>query len=224
MKIELITPESGPSRRLRKWRLIRFPQLTMPLLAAYTPPSVELHHTDEIVEPVDLDRDADLVVITCNTPAAAHAYRLAGQLRARGRRVVLGGPHVTAMPSDALRHADALVIGEGELVWPEIVNDFARGRWQEIYPRHRSLSQAFRSQVEAVLRDCLEPHEHCLASALCGDSHQLLVEGHAHRGLRRPPGDLRAYSTILSGDRHRQRNGRHRRADARHAVLRRDGP
>ena len=113
MKIELITPESGPSRRLRKWRLIRFPQLTMPLLAAYTPPGVELHHTDEIVEPVDLDRDADLVAITCNTPAAAHAYRLARQLRARGRRVVLGGPHVTAMPSDALRHADALVIGEG---------------------------------------------------------------------------------------------------------------
>jgi radical SAM superfamily enzyme YgiQ (UPF0313 family) len=133
MKIELITPESGPSRLLRKWRLIRFPQLTMPLLAAYTPPGVELHHTDEIVEPVDLDRDADLVAITCNTPAAAHAYRLAGQLRARGRRVVLGGPHVTAMPSDALRHADALVIGEGELVWPEVVNDFARGRWQEIY-------------------------------------------------------------------------------------------
>src|SRR5229473_144225 len=85
MKIELITPESGPSRRLRKWRLIRFPQLTMPLLAAYTPPRVELHHTDEIVEPVDLDRDADLVAITCNTPAAAHVYRLAGQLRARGR-------------------------------------------------------------------------------------------------------------------------------------------
>ena len=54
----------------------------MPLLAAYTPPGVELHHTDEIVEPVDLDRDADLVAITCNTPAAAHAYRLARQLRA----------------------------------------------------------------------------------------------------------------------------------------------
>ena len=58
MKIELITPESEPSRRLRKWRLIRFPQLTMPLLAAYTPPGVELHHTEEIVEPVDLDREA----------------------------------------------------------------------------------------------------------------------------------------------------------------------
>src|SRR6201988_577280 len=117
MKIELITPESGPSRRLRKWRLIRFPQLTMPLLAAYTPPGVELHLTYEIVDSVALDRDADLVAITCNTPAAAHAYPLARQLPARGRRVVLGGPHVTAMPSAALPHPDALVIGGGELVW-----------------------------------------------------------------------------------------------------------
>lgn len=67
------------------------------MLAAYTPPGVELHHTDEIVEPVDLDRDADLVAISCNTPAGAPAYRLAAQLRGRGRRVVLGGPHVTAI-------------------------------------------------------------------------------------------------------------------------------
>src|SRR5258708_29020375 len=108
MKIELITPESGPSRRLRKWRLIRFPQLIMPLLAAYTPPGVELHHTDEIVEPVDMDRDADLVAITCNTPAEAHVYRLAMPLRARARPVRLGGPPLTGMPSADLRPHAAL--------------------------------------------------------------------------------------------------------------------
>ena len=125
MKVELITPESAPSRLLRKWRLIQFPQLTMPLLAAYTPPDIELHHTDEIVDPVDLDRDADLVALTCNTPAAAHVYRLADALRARGRRVVLGGPHVTALPWEAIRHADAIVTGEGESVWPELLRDFA---------------------------------------------------------------------------------------------------
>lgn len=70
MRVELITPESAPSRMLRKWRLIQFPQLTMPWLAACTPAGVELHHTDEIVEPVDLERHADLVAITCNTLAA----------------------------------------------------------------------------------------------------------------------------------------------------------
>jgi len=133
MRIELITPESAPSRMLRKWRLIQFPQLTMPLIASHTPSAVDLHHTDELVEPVDLDRDADLVAITCNTPAANHVYRLAAAQRARGRRVVLGGPHVSALPDEALRHADAIVIGEGEMVWPQVVRDFERGRWSSIY-------------------------------------------------------------------------------------------
>jgi radical SAM superfamily enzyme YgiQ (UPF0313 family) len=133
MKIELITPESAPSRRLRRWRLIQFPQLTMPLLAAHTPAGVKLHHTDEIVESVDLDCDADLVAMTCNTPAANHVYRLSAAFRQRGRRVVLGGPHVTALPQEAAQHADAIVIGEGESVWPEVVRDFERGQWQPVY-------------------------------------------------------------------------------------------
>ena len=133
MRIELITPESAASRMLRKWRLIQFPQLTMPLLASYTPAHVELHHTDELVEAIDLDRDADLVAITCNTPAANHVYRIADALRGRGKRVLLGGPHVSALPSEALRHADAIVVGEGEMVWPQVVRDFERGRWASIY-------------------------------------------------------------------------------------------
>jgi radical SAM superfamily enzyme YgiQ (UPF0313 family) len=160
----------------------------MPLLAAYTPPGVELHHTDEIVEPVDLDRDADLVALTYNTPAAAPAYRLAGQLRARGRRIVLGGPHVTALPTDALRHADALVIGEGELVWPDVVNDFARGRWQRIYrPRPANLrgmkaprwdlirGRRYGRAVTIAMRGCVHRCGYCSIPFLYG------------RGQRRRP-------------------------------------
>ncbi|KKM09704.1 hypothetical protein SY88_17330 [Clostridiales bacterium PH28_bin88] len=78
--------------------MIQFPQLTMPLIAALTPEDVEIHHTDEIVEAVDFEREADLVAITCNTPAANHVYRLADEFRRRGRKVVLGGPHVTVLP------------------------------------------------------------------------------------------------------------------------------
>lgn len=133
LKLELITPESEPSRRLRRWRLIQFPQLTMPLIAALTPPGVEVYHTDEIVQAVDLDRPADLVAITCNTPAANHVYRLADAFRRRGRKVVLGGPHVTALPHEALTHADALVIGEAETVWARLIADAGRGALQRIY-------------------------------------------------------------------------------------------
>jgi hypothetical protein len=57
----LITAESPTSRRLRRGRLIQFPQLTMPLIAALTPREHEVSHTDEIVEPVRYDAPADIV-------------------------------------------------------------------------------------------------------------------------------------------------------------------
>src|SRR5512133_1892408 len=142
LRLELITPESEPSRRLRRWRLIQFPQLTMPLIAALTPQDVEIHHTDEIVEPTDLERPADLVAITCNTPAANHVYRLADGFRQRGRKVVLGGPHATVLPEEALRHADAVVIGEAESVWSGLIDDFQQGSMRRIYRGEPSDLQA----------------------------------------------------------------------------------
>lgn len=133
MKIELITAESEESRNLRKFRLIQFPQLTMLLIAALTPKEVEIHHTDEIVEEVDYDRKADLVAITLNTPAAFHAYRIADRFRKKGAIVVLGGPHVTALPKEAKKHADSVVIGEAEDTWPQLIEDFKAGVLKPVY-------------------------------------------------------------------------------------------
>lgn len=133
MKIELITAESQESRDLRKLRLIQFPQLTMPLIAALTPDDIDIHHTDEIVEPVDLDRQVDLVAITLNTPAAPHAYYLADEFRRRKVPVVLGGPHVIAMPEEAKQHADAIVVGEAEDTWPQLIEDFRQGKMKPVY-------------------------------------------------------------------------------------------
>ena len=84
MRVHLITAESPESRRLRHGRLIQFPQLTMPLIAALTPPEHAVSHTDEIVEPVRFDIPADLVGITAPTPSALHAYGLAREFRRRG--------------------------------------------------------------------------------------------------------------------------------------------
>ncbi|HKB07030.1 MAG TPA: radical SAM protein [Candidatus Polarisedimenticolia bacterium] len=133
MRIHLITAESPESRRLRWRRLIQFPQLTMPLIAALTPPGHEVHHTDEIVEPVDLDRPADLAGITAPTPSALHAYALADALRRRRIPVVMGGPHATALPDEAARHADAVVVGEAEDTWPQVLEDAAAGRLRRFY-------------------------------------------------------------------------------------------
>lgn len=138
MKIELITAESEDSRNLRKLRLIQFPQLTMPLIAALTPGDTDIHHTDEIVEPVDFERKVDLVAITLNTPAAPHAYEIADEFRRRKVPVVLGGPHVIAIPEEARKHADAIVIGEAEDTWPTLVEDFKQGKMQAVYKSTRS--------------------------------------------------------------------------------------
>jgi radical SAM superfamily enzyme YgiQ (UPF0313 family) len=99
MRIHLVTAESPESRRLRRSRLIQFPQLTMPLIAALTPPEHDVYHTDEIVERLDFDRPADLVGITTPTPSAPHAYAIADVFRRRRVPVVIGGPHATALPA-----------------------------------------------------------------------------------------------------------------------------
>lgn len=132
-RVELITAESEASRFVRHRRLIRFPQLTMPLLAAWSPEHWEVGHTDEIVQRVDFDKHLDLVGITANTPAAPHAYGLAREFRRRSVTVVIGGPHATLMPGEVAQHADATVVGEGELVWPGLLADFERGELKRIY-------------------------------------------------------------------------------------------
>jgi len=153
MRIDFITAESALTRRLREREFIRFPQLTVPLLAALTPPDIEVHHTDEIISPVDFEHPADLVAITCNTPAALHAYELADRYRERGIPVVLGGPHPTLLPVEAQAHADAVVVGEAEESWPRLIEDFRNGRLQ---PRYRSERPPSLRQLPKARRDLLE--------------------------------------------------------------------
>jgi len=133
VRVHLITAESPESRRLRRGRLIQFPQLTMPLIAALTPTEHAVSHTDEVVERVRFDVPADLVAITAPTPSALHAYSLAREFRGRGVPVVIGGPHATALPEEAARHADAVVVGEAEDTWPRVLDDARRGTLEPVY-------------------------------------------------------------------------------------------
>ncbi len=74
-----------------------------------------------------LDRDADLVAISTITPTAPIAYALGDHFRSRGMPVVMGGPHVTFLPEEALNHADYCILGEGETSFPRFV-DALNGR------------------------------------------------------------------------------------------------
>jgi radical SAM superfamily enzyme YgiQ (UPF0313 family) len=100
-------------------------------LAAHTPPDVEVTFADDGLDPIDETRIADapdLVGISVSSKTAARAYALADAYRARGVKVVLGGIHVTALPEEGLRHADAVVSGEAEGIWEDVIADARAGK------------------------------------------------------------------------------------------------
>jgi radical SAM superfamily enzyme YgiQ (UPF0313 family) len=67
------------------------------------------------------------------TPQAPRAYQIADAFRARGKKVVIGGFHASLLPEEASEHADAVVVGEADEVWDEVVEDFRRNRLRRIY-------------------------------------------------------------------------------------------
>jgi radical SAM superfamily enzyme YgiQ (UPF0313 family) len=104
------------------------PTLTLPYIAALTPPSWSVTIADDNYDEVDLARPVDLVGISVSTMGAVRAYELADAFRARGVPVVLGGWHATLLPDEAAAHADAVVVGEADDTWATLLDDFARGR------------------------------------------------------------------------------------------------
>ncbi|MBC7105623.1 MAG: B12-binding domain-containing radical SAM protein [Firmicutes bacterium] len=131
VRVLLVAPRAG-ARREGKGRA-PFPPLGLLAVAGATPPEVEVRLVDEAVEPLEYDARWDLVGITSNTAQAPRAYASADAFRGRGVPVVLGGIHPSALPEEALRHADAVVVGEAEGLWPRVLRDLEQGRLQRIY-------------------------------------------------------------------------------------------
>jgi radical SAM superfamily enzyme YgiQ (UPF0313 family) len=91
------------------------------------------HEVPSLAELRELPGPFDLVAISSLTAQIPEAYALAARFRAAGAKVIMGGLHVTALPEEAARHANAVVIGEGESVWPEVLDDFSRGALKPVY-------------------------------------------------------------------------------------------
>jgi radical SAM superfamily enzyme YgiQ (UPF0313 family) len=144
VKILLYNPDNGVTRNF-------MPHLWMFLLQALTPPGHEVilvdgnarAMTDEELIEFAREQNIGLVGIGAMTRMIAKAYRVADALRAAGFPVVMGGPHVTEVPDEALgrdggpRHADAVALGEADETWPLIVEDAARGQLKDIYQPER---------------------------------------------------------------------------------------
>jgi radical SAM superfamily enzyme YgiQ (UPF0313 family) len=128
MKITFVRPNMRDARADDAMQPLAFA-----VLAALTPPEVALTLYDERIEPVDLEHDTDLVAMTVETYTARRAYQIADHFRQRGVPVVMGGYHPTFLPDEALEHADAVVLGDAEAVWPQVVADAARGMLRRTY-------------------------------------------------------------------------------------------
>ncbi len=163
------------------------PPLGLLTLAALTPEhwSRSLHEAPrvepELIERIVAERPM-LVAISALTASILEAYALADALRREGVRVVLGGLHVTACPDEASRHADAIVIGEGEPVWQTLLEDAERNRLAERYraatpydlalspvPSHDLLGRSERPRwTLQTSRGCPLACDFCGASRLLG--------------------------------------------------------
>jgi radical SAM superfamily enzyme YgiQ (UPF0313 family) len=166
MKIQLLSP-AGEIHRSKTGifkRSLRYAPLTLTTLAALVPEELgaEVTIQDEGVEPLNLDFKADLVGITAITGTAPRAYGIADRLRAAGHTVVLGGVHPTLLPDEAAEHADAVVAGYAEQVWPQLLRDFAAGRLQSRYhyPTGRHLS------VPIARRDLLKRKRYATVNSI----------------------------------------------------------
>jgi len=118
----------------RSQAIASLPSLSLLTLAALTPDSFDVsYHEIEDIRKIGEPPACDVAAIASYSAQIKDAYLLADRYRALGVRTVLGGLHVTALPDEALQHANAIVVGEGELGWPELLLDLAGGRLEPAY-------------------------------------------------------------------------------------------
>ncbi len=133
MWVKLISPKVTMRPMDSAFKRQMAPPLALLVLGALTPDPHVVTVADENVERLDLHDGPDLVGITVKADTATRAWEIAGAYRERRVPVVLGGIHPTVCPSENSLHADALVVGEAEEVWPQLLADAQAGVLKPIY-------------------------------------------------------------------------------------------
>jgi len=124
MRILLVQPTTYyPDRRPLRSRTRWLVGITLPYLAGLTPKGIQVDIADDRLVPIPYHRQYDLVGITCTCATSERAFEIAREFRQRGTQVVMGGFHVTLHPEEVMEHADAVVVGEAESVWQDVLED-----------------------------------------------------------------------------------------------------
>ena len=133
MRLTIIHPAIGhkkDERYIRSWQMEPLPAAS---IAGLTPKDVEIRFYDDRMEKIPYDEPTDAVAISLETYTAKRAYQIASEFRKRNIPVIVGGFHATLMPEEAERFAEAVVVGEAENVWGEVVDDLRHGTLKKRY-------------------------------------------------------------------------------------------
>jgi radical SAM superfamily enzyme YgiQ (UPF0313 family) len=119
----------------RSQTIASLPSLGLLTLAGMTPAKHDVRYIEmpQYTDATPLPENLDLAAISTYSAQVFEAYALARRFRAMGVPTVIGGPHVTARPTEAAGHCSAVVIGEGEDCWPDVLRDAEAGRMQHFY-------------------------------------------------------------------------------------------
>ena len=141
-----------------------FARITLTTLAALVPPEHEVVIHDARLSAPDYEGEWDVVGFTGMTCEIPHVYAMADRFRAAGTRVAIGGYHASALPGEARRHADIVVVGEAETLWPQIIAECAAGGpRQKVYQ-----SEDFTDMRRMVIprRDLLDQNMYAVLNTL----------------------------------------------------------
>jgi radical SAM superfamily enzyme YgiQ (UPF0313 family) len=189
-KLVLINPVNPARTGLTVNKSSRFPPIGLGIVAALTPEHWDVALLDENWEPF-VYQHADLVGITAFTASANRAYEIAAAYREHGVPVVMGGIHASMCTEEALQFVDAVVVGEAETAWPQVVADVEAGRLQQVYrggwvdlaglphPRRDLFHPGYMFASVQTSRGCPMDCEFCSVTAFNG-----------RRYRRRPPEEV----------------------------------
>jgi radical SAM superfamily enzyme YgiQ (UPF0313 family) len=161
------------------------------VLAALTRGNHDIEIIDENIENIDFENNYDLVGISFMTQQAVRAYEIADKFRKKGVKVILGGIHTTVLPDEAAEHADSILVGEAEYLWPEFMNDLERNSVKKVYrsdrvvdlkdspvPRYDLIKdKKYKVVWMQTTRGCPHDCEFCAASKVFGNKYRKKTVG-----------------------------------------------
>lgn len=133
MKITLIKPSLGNVIKGYNLNEGSMEPLQLAIIAGLVDDKDDVVMYDDRIEDIPFDEHTDVVAITVESFSARRAYEIAKKYRKNKVPVILGGMHVSLLPDEALLYADAIVIGDVEPVWNQMINDVRKGMLKRKY-------------------------------------------------------------------------------------------